>query len=630
MTFKILITLFLIFLSNDKLKAQPSYLAPVGNQRVEVNSELRRKEYENRINEVLTWSSNQANFDKIISIDFTIVAAKLALRQDTQSCSNKIISLMSKMEPGQKGSGPFWMFPVVEIAFLGRDLLSIEARQSIRKAWHTNMQLRGDTENHWAMYHTSLYLMSELYPNEPAESWYNGKSSKENLAETREYLISWMDLTTSIGQGEFNVPNYILEYAIPMAMLASWAKDPLMKKRGQMMLDWIFADLAQNTLQGVIHGPNARSFDEAVVEPWNTAASYFTWLMFGNTPTPKGYAGWGGMYACMAKNYTVPEVIYNIAVDRKGDFLQEDLKRTRRRWRNSDVLTALIYKTNYTCIDYAVGSYQGGLVDPIQTHAWDITWAVPDPRGVHNTMFSMNPISSTDDLETCFTVMPDEMPKRVMLEGKPSYDFPGKLLGGSRFEQVYQNLDTVIALYNIPVGTRFPHVNGFISKDLSHLVIDSSGWIFAQGGNTYLAYRPLAAYTLEPIARDKSWLPGDPFNFGDKRLYSPFLKNGTIMQAASVSEFKDFEIFKQRIRNLPFTFKLEPKPSVEITTLRGNYIKCVFGEAPYLNGHRVDYSEWKLFKGPYLNAEKNSHVLTITHGHLKRVLDFNTITTTDY
>jgi DNA-binding LacI/PurR family transcriptional regulator len=297
---------------------------------------------------------------------------------------------------------------------------------------------------------------------------------------------------------------------------------------------------------------------------------------------------------------------------------------------DSDVLTALIYKTNYTCIDYAVGSYQGGLVDPIQTHAWDITWAVPDPRGVHNTMFSMNPISSTDDLETCFTVMPDEMPKRVMLEGKPSYDFPGKLLGGSRFEQVYQNLDTVIALYNIPVGTRFPHVNGFISKDLSHLVIDSSGWIFAQGGNTYLAYRPLAAYTLEPIARDKSWLPGDPFNFGDKRLYSPFLKNGTIMQAASVSEFKDFEIFKQRIRNLPFTFKLEPKPSVEITTLRGNYIKCVFGEAPYLNGHRVDYSEWKLFKGPYLNAEKNSHVLTITHGHLKRVLDFNTITTTDY
>ena len=31
--------------------------------------------------------------------------------------------------------------------------------------------------------------------------------------------------------------------------------------------------------------------------------------------------------------------------------------------------------------DYAVGSYQGGMADPIQTHVWDVTWAVPDPRG---------------------------------------------------------------------------------------------------------------------------------------------------------------------------------------------------------------------------------------------------------
>jgi hypothetical protein len=71
--------------------AQPSYLAPVGNQRVEVNSELKRKEYENRINEVLAWSSNQANFDNKINSDSSTDAAKLALRQDTQLCSNKII-----------------------------------------------------------------------------------------------------------------------------------------------------------------------------------------------------------------------------------------------------------------------------------------------------------------------------------------------------------------------------------------------------------------------------------------------------------------------------------------------------------------------------------------------------------
>ena len=68
------------------------------------------------------------------------------------------------------------------------------------------------------------------------------------------------------------------------------------------------------------------------------------------------------------------------------------------------------------------------------------------------------------------------------------------LPAGSRFEQVFQDLDTVIALYDIPPGTRFPHINGFFSKDLADVTQDPSGWIFARGGNAYLAYRPLAAY----------------------------------------------------------------------------------------------------------------------------------------
>jgi hypothetical protein len=36
-----------------------------------------------------------------------------------------------------------------------------------------------------------------------------------------------------------------------------------------------------------------------------------------------------------------------------------------------------------------------------------------------------------------------------------------------------------------------------------------------------------------------------------------------------------------------------------------------------------------LFEGPYLNAERGSQKLTLTHGRLERVLDFNTLTITD-
>jgi len=68
---------------------------------------------------------------------------------------------------------------------------------------------------------------------------------------------------------------------------------------------------------------------------------------------------------------------------------------------------------------------------------------------------------------------------------------------------------------------------------------------------------------------------------------------------------------------------------VKMKTLRGREITFAFGQAPRVDGKAVDYTKWKLFEGPHLNAEKDSRKLTITHGRLERVLDFNTLTITD-
>ena len=606
------------------LNAQPSFRGIAPTQAVIKNTVLRREAYESRINEVLAWYSGFNHKDDPTTAIISIIAAKLARHEDLAYCDRSVISLMK--EPG---SGPFWMFPSAEIALLGQGQLSAEAQKSIRKGWKTQIQTRGDTENHWLMYYTSLYLMSELYPHEAGDTWYNGKSSDENLAESKEYIISWIGLVTSVGQGEYNPTHYIGEYAIPMLMLATYAKDSSMKQRGHMILDLLFADLAESSINGVLHAPNSRTDDKSVIEHWNSLSSFFTWLLYGNTPAPYGYASWGGMFAALASNYEVPDVIYRIAVDRSVTYLQKDLKRTRRRWRNSDVLMGRIYKTNYTTLDYAVGSYQGGLSDPIQTHVWDVTWAVPDPRDKHNTMFSVHPISSNADLQTYFTDPPDEMVQRVMFELKPSYDWEGKFLGGSRFEQVMQNLDTIIALYDIPADVRFGHINGFFSKDLADLTVDKSGWIFARGGNAYLAYRPLAPYTFNVISRLKPWLPDIASDNWDKRLYSPYRKNGTILQVASSKEFKDFQAFKNAILALPLSYKLDPQPSVSFTSLRGNNLVFTYGKIGTVNGNEMDYSKWKLYESPYLNSESKSNVITITYGQLKRVLNFNTLNITD-
>ena len=591
--------------------AQPSYVGSAPANVIEDNWQ-RQLSTRSRLNEMLNWRDDVAKTKGEKSVDMAAVAVKLAKHEDADLCSRRVIEMMKT-----PGSGPFAMFPMVCVAFLGRDQLSPEARQAIRDVWRTTLQVRGDTENHWAMYYSTLYLMSEMYPHQPASSWYTGKSSEESLAESRDYLISWMNLATTIGQGEFNPTHYIGEYAVPLLFLSTWAKDPVMRQRAHMMLDWIFADFAENTLNGTYIGAHARTDDIGVVEKWNSLSSCFSWLFFGNCPPPASYGSWPIYFAAADSNYVLPEVIYRIGVDRPGDYLQQDLKRSRRRWRSSPVLMAPIYKTTYMRKDYAVGSYQGGLSDPIQAHVWDVTWAVRDPRGRHNTMFSMNPVSSVHDMQMYFAELPDTVIGAATNAHKPTYDSPDKLLGCSAFEQVFQDLDTIVALYDIPPGTRFPHVNGFFSRDLAGLTEDPSGWIFAQGGAAYLAYRPLAPYEWRPIKG------------GDKRLYSPHLKNGTILQAADASEFKSFEAFKQAIRSLPLAVKLEPVPRVTMRTLRGAEVVCTYGETPVVNGAPVDYAAWKLFNGPYLHAEKGSRRLVIRHGQLERILDFNTLTITD-
>lgn len=618
--FSFLVTLLALMSSAP---AQPSYEAPPPSGAVVADAAQRRAAYEQRIDEVLNWRAGLYDPANPETLNQANIPIYLQRGERIAECNARVIEMMS-----DPGSGPFWMFPCVAIAFTGRDVLSPEAKQSIRDAWRTR-QIRGDTENHFVMYYASLYLMSELYPNESGDTWYNGRSSEENLAESRAFLLDWMDLTTTVGQGEFNPTHYIGEYAIPMLYLATWAKDPAMRQRGRMMLDWLFAELATVTLDGVLRGPNSRTDEGSVIERWNALASFFSWLLFDNTPPTKSYGGWGTYFALEAKNYNLPEVIYRIAVDRDGDYVQRDRARVRRRWRYSEELSPPVYKTNYLRRDYAVGSTRGGQLDPIQAHSWDVTWAEADPRGKHNTMFSLHPLSSGRVMQMYFTAYPEPWIKGVTFEGKPSYDSPDKVVGSSPYEQVFQDLDTIIALYAIPEGTRFPHINGFFSKDLQDLTEDESGWIFARGGNAFLAYRPLAPYHWIPYLHyDGGWAKVQQ-DLGGRLLTSPHLHNGTIVQAASADEFDSFEAFKAAMRVLPLTFSLDPVPSVKMTTLRGKQVAFTFDQLPVVDGTPVDYSQWKLFEGPYLNAEVGGRKLTITHGKLRRVLDFNTLTISD-
>ena len=527
------------------------------------------------------------------------IAARLYLHEDAAQCSRRLEELLAAGPSGDM----FWMYPVTAVAYLDRGQLTDSARRALHDSWRTYMPYRGDTENHWVMYYTSLYLMSQLWPD---QVWYNGKSSAENMREAAGWLESWVHLTTTRGQGEYDSPSYMGYYFLSMSYLAAWARDPAMKKRASMMIEYLTADYAAETLDGIYVGAHSRVYDREVLEKWAVLSSDFGWVLFG-LGHPLAPPSNAILFYVLASAQQAPEILHHIANDRSEPYTHIELKRTRNRWRFFDELHGPVYKTTYVRREYAVSSDQGGTLQPIQEHSWDVTWSVPDTRGVQNTFFTLNPHSSLHELETYFTFPPDVGISGVV-SSKKSYDSPDKFVGGSPYEQIYQDQDALIALYDIAPGARFPHINGFFSKDLAEVIEDPSGWIFMRGGEALIACCPLQPYSWKPIAG------------GGRRLFSPYLKNGIVVQVAARSEFADMQAFRRAILALPLEFALEPTPSVRFRSLRGKTMVFTYGKPP------LDYSRWPLFGGPFLDSAKDSEVLVMKYHAMRRTLDFRNLT----
>jgi len=213
------------------------------------------------------------------------VAAKLCLRRDLEWASRRLIELLEEPHGDM-----FWMFQATAVAFLGRETLSADAQAALRRAWKSYHPFRGDTENHWLLYYTSLYLMSQLWPDLPADAWFNGKDSRTNHREADRWIRRWMETTLDDGQGEYDSTHYMGLYLLSMSYLAEWAADTEMRQRARMMLEWLMADYAAENLNGLHVGAHARADDRSVLEKWRAVSSDFGWLLFGlGYPLP-GYS----------------------------------------------------------------------------------------------------------------------------------------------------------------------------------------------------------------------------------------------------------------------------------------------------------------------------------------------------
>ncbi len=545
-----------------------------------------------------------SEYDSSKSPDYYACAVKYARHVDLQT-ANRNALLLLKHPAGDM----FWMVAVMNMYLHGKDDMSPVVKEAIRNAWKTYTPYRGDTENHWVQYHTALFLASEQWPNLPGSDWYNGRSSEVNLEDSKSFLLSWMKETTTIGTGEFDSPDYYPVYVNPMLLLAEYSKDPEMKQMGKMMVDFLLAEFAAESLRGQFVGGYSRVYEPGVYEPSKSNFYPYSYLYFS-----LGHAVHSGLATVAAlSNYRPPLIIYKIAHDRKKPYVHTEIKRVRNVIRYGKERNPKVFKYDYIAGDYAISSIQGGFLQPIQQHTWGLFFTHGFP---YTTVFSIEPYWSGWELARFFPEERETLIGGVTSSNKGTYNKPNKWTGSSPYERTFQHENTLIVLYNIAPETHTEHVDGFFPKTLDSLITDWHGWIVGRAGSAYFGW-----YPLQPI----KWM-NEGF-YAELRSRHP--QNGLVVEARDQAQVGSFENFLNLLKDHKPQADLTPKHvAVSYRTLDGAEMHFVFPNVRELNGRKVNMMSYRDYKGPFLNSAYGTPVERITCDGLKMVLNFKKLTIT--
>ena len=548
---------------------------------------------------------------------FFAAAARIAQGVDLGTAYGMIDSLTRDHVMG----GMFYAYTLVGTYLLTRDKLPDSLHQKIRDAYRNRTMYRGDTENHWVMYYTGLYLASQTWPGEPGEAWFNGKSSEENFRESAAWLEQWMTITTTIGQGEFDSPTYSTVFLTPMLVLQEFAADTIVRRRAQMMVDLLFVDFAAEHLGGNYGGGHSRDYPDDIINPLSAPSTMWAWLYFGQPEfeqwnetryRPRHRTSWETVLGALV-SYRLPEIIRLIATDRSEPYVHRETKRVRNIIRFGTEMNPPVYKYAYVTREFILGSLQGGILQPIQQHTWDVTFVSDKPN---NTIFSLHPFVSGKELAMFFPeeqqFLADEVNRYHLV-----YTSPDKWNSSSPYEQTFQHRNALIVLYDIPEGVRHGHIDAFFPRTLKRHRVGGGGWIICQGGETFVGIFPIKPY--EWIEENVNW-----------RLRSSHGRNGLIVEVVPAASFASFDAFTSALERSRIDLdSFEDDRTVSYTTLEGDRMTFTFDGPRMLNGQEVSFPRDRLFDGPFIQSRRGSGVITLRHGRLIRVLDFPAATVRD-
>lgn len=423
----------------------------------------------------------------------------------------------------------------------------------------------------------------------------DGSTLPAQYEARRDYFLRWFDERAKRGQFvEAASPSYQGDSVAALFNLRDFAEDELLRRKADMYLDLVHANIAEETLLTTRGGPKSRV---KVGHEYSGVADRGYDLLFnapGRTYSPLGVGGHS------TSNYYPPPAIVNLAQDTKqrGSYV------FAKRWpgpvaegggRSADDPDGILWRTldpersvlryGFATPDYVIGSAgldAKWLDDTSMGFRWQGVVFASDPLA--RIGFEVQPADSTD--WHGFNPFFSAADRNLLVTQKWAPSPPNPRTANPAYLRVY------------------------FSPTLDE-VVEDGGWIFVKDGAAFAAvkvaaggYRWTPAWKHSDSIRDKAFITLDTEN-------APVILIAN--QAADYHD--DFTAFRTAVKNQPIRF--------ENGVLR--FATIAFygpGKPAEVNGQTVNLAPARGYDSPFIRSDWNSGLIHIRKRDETLILDF--------
>jgi hypothetical protein len=488
---------------------------------------------------------------------------------------------------------PIWLY--------AQELSSLEKADHVRsKTWH----LYG-SENHHAMDFALCWHFAKLAKDRPEyknQKYNDGSTAAEQYRAWNDYYVMYcLERARKSPCAEMHSDGYNATLMRVMYNFHDFGEPPVRQAAG-MLLDLYFAYWAESQIDGLMGGGGSRIKGNNVFTQNRTGSNAaLAWFYFGIGQQPPMY---GANVNAALSEYRPPVVVADIALDAQGRGRYEIRQRPQGLGQvvgsGHDKMTAM--RTD------GGGILLYSYCDPTFILGTTMTEARP--------LSDWAPISSQSRWQG--VVFAGETDSRIVPLVRPknnSVNFNGQWSVQSQGTLITQKLKT---------SKGAAEMMAWISKRGLPEPVADGDTTFVEAPGAYAAVRVTrGGFKLAEKVFSGTKETSDAFSTPPGYVVTPDDEYAPlILEVMAKTDVESFEAFKAKVQACPIRFE---NAVLRYKTVYGDELTLdtSYKQIPTINGLPVDYAPKKVFDSPFLNADYNTGVVTISKDGRKKVLDFN-------